>query len=96
MLGQKSFNGLRFLEFIPDGQMRKLPLIIYLHGAGDAFCAGSLYGIYKGYTDREILEFGSMCAAVSLRVPDAVSGLTDEKGIRDFCKNLSRRFLEIR
>ncbi len=65
-------------------------------GAGDAFCAGSLYGIYKGYTDREILEFGSMCAAVSLRVPDAVSGLTDEKGIRDFCKNLSRKFLEIR
>ena len=70
--------------------------IVSTVGAGDAFCAGSLYGIYKGYTDREILEFGSMCAAVSLRVPDAVSGLTDEKGIRDFCKNLSRKFLEIR
>lgn len=35
MLGQKSFNGLRFLEFIPDGQIQKLPLIIYLHGAGE-------------------------------------------------------------
>lgn len=60
-------------------------------GAGDAFCAGSLYGIYKGYTDKEILEFGSMCAAVSLREPDAVSGLISEKEIREFCKDFKRR-----
>lgn len=60
-------------------------------GAGDAFCAGSLYGIYKGYTDKEILEFGSMCAAVSLREPDAVSGLTDEKAIRSFCKKFVKK-----
>ena len=60
-------------------------------GAGDAFCAGSLYGIYKGYTDKEILEFGSMCAAVSLRAPDAVSGLISEQEIREFCKDFKRR-----
>lgn len=60
-------------------------------GAGDAFCAGSLYGIYKGYGDKEILEFGSMCAAVSLRVPDAVSGLTDEREIRRFCLQFKRK-----
>ena len=60
-------------------------------GAGDAFCAGALYGIYKGYTDKEILEFASMCAAVSLRVPDAVSGLNSEKEIRDFCKEFKRK-----
>lgn len=64
-------------------------------GAGDAFCAGALYGIYNGYSDKEILKFSSMCAAVSLRAPDAVSGLMDEKRIRDFCKNLSREFIEI-
>ena len=60
-------------------------------GAGDAFCAGSLYGIYKGYTDKEILEFGSMCAAVSLRVPDAVSGLLSESEIRRFCLQFKRK-----
>ena len=60
-------------------------------GAGDAFCAGSLYGIYKGYTDKEILEFGSMCAAVSLRVPDAVSGLVSEGEIRRFCAQFNRK-----
>lgn len=60
-------------------------------GAGDAFCAGALYGINKGYTDKEILEFASMCAAVSLRTPDAVSGLTGEKEIRNLCGNLSRK-----
>jgi len=60
-------------------------------GAGDAFCSGSLVGIYKGYSDKEILEFGSMCAVVSLRVPDAISGMMQEKDIKTFCKAFSRR-----
>ena len=60
-------------------------------GAGDAFCAGALYGIYNGYSDREILEFASMCAAVSLRVPDAVSAMVDEKHIREICKKMDRK-----
>lgn len=60
-------------------------------GAGDAFCAGGLYGIYKGYSDEEILKFASMCAAVSLRVPDAVSGVISEGEIREFCKGFTRK-----
>ncbi len=63
-------------------------------GAGDAFCAGSLVGIYHGMSDREILEFGSACAAVSLRVPDAVSGLTDMAEIKSFCAQFERRKLD--
>ena len=62
-------------------------------GAGDAFCAGSLYGIYKGYSDRGILEFASMCAVMSLREKDAVSGITDEQNIREFCKDLKMKSL---
>ena len=60
-------------------------------GAGDAFCAGGLYGIYKSYSDSEILEFASMCAAMSLRERDAVSGLTDEKNVRELCKGFKRK-----
>ena len=60
-------------------------------GAGDAFCAGALYGIYKGFSDKEILEFASMAAAVSLREPDAVSGMTDFGSIREFCKGFKRK-----
>ena len=62
-------------------------------GAGDAFCAGALYGIYKGFSDKEILEFASMAAAVSLREPDAVSGMTDFCSIREFCKGFKRKTL---
>ena len=62
-------------------------------GAGDAFCAGALYGIYKGYSDKEILEFASSCAAVSLRVPDATSGILDKQGIKELCKEFTRKRL---
>lgn len=63
-------------------------------GAGDAFCAGSLYGIYNGYDDKELLEFASMCAVVSLREKDAVSGMVDAKSIKDFCKQFERKQLK--
>ena len=60
-------------------------------GAGDAFCAGSLLGIYKGWTDREILEFGSAAAVMALSEADAVSGMRSEEEIKEFCKNFRRQ-----
>lgn len=62
-------------------------------GAGDAFCAGALYGIYKGLTDRDILEYGTVCAAMSLREQDAVSGLLDISTARELCRRYERRKL---
>ncbi len=44
-------------------------------GAGDAFCAGSLYAIYQGYTDEEILRFGNLVAISCLTAPDSISGV---------------------
>jgi sugar/nucleoside kinase (ribokinase family) len=59
-------------------------------GAGDAFCAGCLYGIYKGLDDREILEFASGTAACSLAAEDAVSGMRDKDYIFDFIAGCER------
>lgn len=44
-------------------------------GAGDAFCAGCLYGIYNNYTDSQILEFASAAAACSLLEANSVDGM---------------------
>lgn len=52
-------------------------------GAGDAFCAGCLYGIYHGYTDHDILEFASGAAACNLTAEDSVSGMKDVAYIRE-------------
>ncbi len=44
-------------------------------GAGDAFCAGALYGIYKGWEASEILSFANCAAACSLAASDSISGM---------------------
>lgn len=60
-------------------------------GAGDAFCAGALLGIYNSWTDEEILSFASGCAVMALGSPDATSGLREETEIKDFCKQFTRQ-----
>ena len=60
-------------------------------GAGDAFCAGTLLGIYKGLSDDKILSLASMSAAAALSAPDAVSGLKSEKEIVGMCERMERR-----
>ena len=52
-------------------------------GAGDAFGAGCLYGIYNGYSDREILTFASGAAACNLAAADSVSGMRSRDEIWD-------------
>ena len=44
-------------------------------GAGDAFCAGCLYGIYHHFSDRQLLEFASSAAACSLFAANSVDGM---------------------
>lgn len=60
-------------------------------GAGDAFCAGSLIGIYNGWEDDKILEFASSCAVMALGSADATSGMKSSQEILEFCKDLPRR-----
>lgn len=64
-------------------------------GAGDAFCAGTLIGIYKSWSDKEILEFASACAVMALGKADATSGLTEESAIKEYCKQFVRKNGEV-
>ena len=60
-------------------------------GAGDAFCAGALIAIHDNRSDKEILEFASSVALVSLFAPDATSGVICEEEIEKICKNKERK-----
>lgn len=60
-------------------------------GAGDAFCAGSLYGIYTGMSDREILEFASAAAACNLFAENSVDGMQDAAGVREMMTRYPRQ-----
>lgn len=62
-------------------------------GAGDAFCAGALYGIFKNFTDNEILNFASSVAALSLRTENATDGIVSFKEIQLLTKNFKRHEL---
>ena len=44
-------------------------------GAGDAFCAGALTGMFKGLSEEEILDLGSLAAVGALSAPGAVEGM---------------------
>ena len=55
-------------------------------GAGDAFCAGALLGIYNGVSDEEILEYAQIAAMASLRTPDATSGIEELSKLRELAK----------
>ena len=50
-------------------------------GAGDAFCAGSLYGIYNKYDDKRILEFAAAAAACNLFAENSVDGMRNRSEI---------------
>ena len=43
-------------------------------GAGDAFCAGTLYSLLKGFDPEKTLRLASCAAATNLTVADSVSG----------------------
>lgn len=48
-------------------------------GAGDAFCAGCLHGIYRGFSPADMLAYGAAAAAANLAAADSVSGMQSEE-----------------
>lgn len=62
-------------------------------GAGDAFCAGSLYGIYNNYSDEQILEFASGAAMCNLSAQDSVSGMRSKEYIEKLIEQSQKNTL---
>lgn len=60
-------------------------------GAGDAFCAGCLYGIYNDYNDEETLKFASAAAACNLFSENSVDGMKNKKEINKLAEKYERR-----
>ncbi len=55
-------------------------------GAGDAFCAGALYGLYNDYKDQEILELANLVAVNCLSQKDSVSGVKELSKLKEILK----------
>lgn len=85
-LSERGFSVLPSYE-IPDDFIKGTT------GAGDAFCAGALTGIYEEKSDEEILQMATVSATCSLRVADATSGLESYEKMKDFCKKFEIRKL---
>jgi len=60
-------------------------------GAGDAFCAGSLYGIYNGFDDKHILEFASSAAAANLFAENSIDGMLSKAEIEKLAEKYGRK-----
>ena len=58
-------------------------------GAGDAFCAGSLYAIYNEFEDSKLLDFASRCAVMNLTSANSIDGMKSKEEIYDFTKNFN-------
>ncbi len=54
---------------LPDGYIKGTT------GAGDAYCAGVLYGAWLGQSLQDALELGTACAVCSLSEPGATEGM---------------------
>ena len=63
-------------------------------GAGDAYAAACLYGIYHGYGDEYLLEFAAAAAACNLSGFDSVSGMKSVKEIEALNRQYKRRGLD--
>ena len=59
-------------------------------GAGDAFCAGCLYGLYNDYSDKEILEFASAAAACNLFAENSIDGMKTRQEILELAEKYGR------
>ena len=61
-------------------------------GAGDAFCAGALIGIYRGLDEMGILTLAQKTATASLSAADAIGGMVSEGEIDEILDELGIKY----
>lgn len=82
----KNFTCVASLD-LPDGYIKGSV------GAGDAYAAACLYGLYNNYDDTKLLEFAAAAAACNLSAPDSVSGMKNREEIEKLNTIYKRRTL---
>lgn len=60
-------------------------------GAGDSYCAACLYSLYRGFTDKEMLEFASSAAACNLFAENSVDGMLPKEEIVKLADKYGRK-----
>ena len=65
-------------------------------GAGDAFCAGVLYGLHEGWDPERSVFLGTCCAAACLSAEDASSGVKALKEVLALGNRFPRRAAPVR
>jgi sugar/nucleoside kinase (ribokinase family) len=60
--------------------------IVSAVGAGDAFCAGVLYGIHEGWDPEESLKIGTGAAAASLLAANTTDGVRSLRDVKELCE----------
>lgn len=73
---------------LPEG------FIVGKTGAGDAFCAGMLYGIYHGWGLKEAMRFGNGVAASSMMGSGGTTAVRDREGIEALMRELDAKHFD--
>lgn len=60
-------------------------------GAGDAFCAGCLFGLYHHKDDRQMLEFATAAAACNLFAANSIDGMRSAEEIAEVAAKYKRQ-----
>lgn len=64
-------------------------------GAGDAFCAGTLYALYNQFDDKSLLEFASAAAACNLFAENSVDGMRPRAEIEKIAAKYGRKEIKL-
>lgn len=74
------------LMFKPTDMMPKSQIVSAV-GAGDAFCAGTLYALHEGYEMGYMLEFANACARFNLTNPTSTGGAPSIHEVKEYLKH---------
>lgn len=83
-------NSAKRLQGVADAcaQYSKVTLLDRIVGAGNAFCAGVLYGAWKEIGLKAAIEKGTACAACSLSQPGGTEGVRSAEETMQFYRDM--------